>query len=248
MRSCVLLLLLIVLMTAGCSTVRTPIAVSQPCKVIDASGLRSLLAQTAPPEEMRMRIAKAVGVSVNEVEFNLHEHQSAFLGIKRDGIAYALRMQGVQPVRVSVSFDLPPTAGAVIECLGAPRAYRARYALGQDGTNHPLSIHLFIPNQGAAVYAYTYGKAIPPPALDDSIPVSSIEYVLPARDENLTIARLLEGYGQEYRKLLESQLKPWPEAWENIQVDIDPALLCFLSFFEPEKKTSDSKQTCPPAE
>lgn len=222
-----MLLVAAIFVIAGCGVVPAPKASMRACEEITALELRSLLSEAVSPESMRARMSETFGVEIEKVEYNLHDDGSAFLNVKRDQTAYTMRMQGSQPVEAAVTFfSRMPTVDKVLECLdaGAPEVYRAYYAYGPGAMNHMLSVHLFIPHSGIEVYASTYGREKTPPALDGSLPVSFVVFVLPATDTHATMLKLLKQMGLEYGAQLERQLKPWPGSWQDVQIDIDPAL------------------------
>lgn len=216
----------VTLFIAGCGRDTTPqVGDARSCDEIAAVGLRALLKETLMPEAMRKRLAETYQVSLQDVEFNLHEDNTAFLNVVKNGMSHTIRMKGMHPSEGSVTFNSQrPSVAKATQCLGEPRWYWAYYFFGPGGPDHMLELSIFIPAQGAWIDASTYGKDKRPPPVDGRVPVSFVAFVVPSVNEAATMTQLLDVIGPSLRGQIESQMKPWPGKWEAIQVEVDPGL------------------------
>jgi hypothetical protein len=83
---------------------------------------------------------------------------------------------------------------------------------------------MYLPASGIAAYAMTYGHTKEPPPLDQNIWVRFIDFVVPSTDEKMTMNDLMRERSPEFREEIKRQLKPWPSEWQDLQVEVDPAL------------------------
>ena len=115
------------------------------------------------------------------------------------------------------------SADRVIACLGQPARYRAHYDWNIPG-NH-LSLDLIFPEQGVLVHGWRFFRSRPkrPAPIKSHFPIRSFFLTQPASVEQI----LYEIYGGKPSGLYEQMLqeyKPWPGAWEDIVIEIDPNL------------------------
>ncbi len=214
-----------ILAVTGCARVNKAETTDvQTCEMIGAAKLRALLSKSETPSTMRQHMAEIFGAPETEVELVVNTDGNAYVRVKRSGVSYWVDMQGNRPVEGRLTIDAADqlSVAATLRCLGNPVLYRAYYAYGPGGTTHTLSLELFDPSAGWWISATSYGRNKTPPPLTNSMTVSFISLVIPSADPAVTLERQLGG--STYAQQLISQLKPWPGSWQDVRIDIDPAL------------------------
>jgi len=210
----------------GCSVNVPRASDTRTCDDVAIVLLQGMLTQQMTPANMRDRLVETYKVPSDQAQYVISNDNGASVSVHKGGIKYSVEMQGNDPVGARIQFDtLPMSAGKAISCIGEPDLYRARYAFGPSATDHLLSLNLFIPRQGVEIYAFTFGTSKFPPKLTEDIPVAFLSVVIPS-DHESTMAALLRDSpaDSEYGQQLRRQLKPWPGNWQDIQIEIDPAL------------------------
>jgi len=216
---------LAVTLVVGCGVREPRASNTRSCDDIAALELRSLLRETISPEDMKNHLAAAFQVPVEKIESAQNADGSGYVQVTKNGMAYTVVMQDSHPLSGRLLFDSrPPPVQKAIQCLGNPQWYRAYYAYGPTAVDHTLSLVMYYPAEGIAIWAGTYGHTKEPPPLDQNMPIDFLDFVVPSLDEQATMENLLRDHAPEFREEIKRQLKPWPSDWRDLQVEVDPAL------------------------
>lgn len=236
----------------GCGVNAPRASDTRTCDDIAIAPLQALLSQRVTPTQMEILMAEAYKAPLDSVESTIFADDGSTLVVRKggvvvdqsscslvncpkglagvllrkEGITYSIEMEGDVPVSARILFDtLPMSSGKAISCAGEPDLYHAYYAFGPTATDHLLSIHLFVSRKGVVIYASTFGKTPVPPKLTDDIPVTFLDIVIPSGHESTVEALLRNSPPEsEYGRRIRQGLKAWPGNWQDIQIEIDPAL------------------------
>jgi hypothetical protein len=208
------------LLLTACNLLTT----SQPnCDQIAGLTLRGFLFKEINPEQLQSSIAEKFNLR-NEMISAQPVGADWLLDWNKGGVFYSMSTEGKVTSRAYVVYEQgAPSADQLIQCLGTPSRYWAYYTRSVPG--HELDLYLLFPNQGILGEGAKYGdyNAIQPPPLDGNILLGSLSYVKPGSDEEV-LRRVLSPQLVDVEKAVREDFKPWPGAWKDIVIEIDPTL------------------------
>lgn len=229
-RWCLLILLVSVIL-AGCITARP----TRSCDEIALTALRPLMFETMSTEQAFEYIRTAYQLSPEVVTINRVEALSTVapwlnetvlvgdVGISwgRDGIRYMLTIKNQRVLDVTIVYDQrPPSIDDVIRCLGKPDRYWGYYSLGPTPLTHRVaSLSMLYTTSAFIVTASKAGHGEQPPHFDGNAIVVMVQYLPQDLGERL-IARFLADWPRNMREQIAQHLRPWPEKWEDIVVEM----------------------------
>lgn len=193
------------------------------CDILTAASLRALIQMDSlPPNPVEWivatfnldssAIASSYGVAGASFNWNIAGIHY-YLGISPNGIPNAM-----------VQFQkAKPTVGRMLECLGPPERYRARYFFHPPGVNS-LMFDMYYPSQGlvATYYQTTNWRRRQPPSITANTPIKLIQLNRPGSTFEDYMQR--NSASPETVEIEISQTKPWPGSWEAIEIDLGPFL------------------------
>jgi hypothetical protein len=212
-----LLLVSIASVLIGCNIGWPP----RSCAEIAPPGIRELLARPALPNEAPARIAQVFGLQPGQVHFYPDAAQQGGYAWDKDQVRGGLITRNSQPQAITLIYSAQmPSVDAVMRCLGAPDKYRAYYTWGVE--RHQLSFELYYATQGVRAGAYEFSDSKDSPRSSGDIGAMGMMYFLFVQPGTLTetMQRLTADLSPEAI----GQLKPWPGKWEDLVIDVDPAL------------------------
>lgn len=223
--------------SAGCATIYQPVLTD--CDIITAAPLRTLMQMnTAPPNPVHW-IAKSFGLEYAEIEkierkaIETDKSSSNWWDIESgtsygwwgaDGIHYWLYISNGIPSAQVRFWRAKPTAGRILECLGPPDRYRARYFFHPPGVNS-LIFEMYYPSKGfraTHVYQTTNLKRKRPPQIVAHTPIEEVKVDLSDVSFEEYIRRTITP--PELAEMILTESKPWPGNWEAIEIDLGPFL------------------------
>ncbi|HYN89305.1 MAG TPA: hypothetical protein VER55_12275, partial [Ardenticatenaceae bacterium] len=112
-----------------------------------------------------------------------------------------------------------PTGNQILECFGPPESYSATHRLG--ASRWYFELDLVYSYEGLVVTLYRATGGPQPPAFDGNAPMTYLSVVRPGSAE----AVLRDAYSSQAETLVQPKvtaLKPWPDTWEEIVVEVGP--------------------------
>lgn len=216
---------------ASCITVGS----TRSCEEITLTALQPLMHETMPVEQVVEQIRAAYQLPLEAVTVNRIEALSTvapWLNEKvlvgdvsilwgRDGVRYALTIRNQRVLDVSVVYDQrQPSIDDVIRCLGKPDQYWGYYSLGPTPLTYRVaSLSMLFTASKFIVTASRAGRDEQPPRFDGSARVVMLQF-LPQDPGEKLIARFLADWPSSMREQIAQQLRPWPEKWEDIVVEV----------------------------
>ncbi len=214
-------LLLIVLAVVGLAFAACRLLTPQrSCDEITAPGLRGLMEQSLSSADMRSRITALYHLSPDQVR---EESSGAGIQIRwtKDGVDVTAELRDSRIWLAEFYYrERPPSAEHVIDCIHEPDSYWARYRSSPSSLSNALDFELYFLSAGVLAIGQldTTGKQAPRPS--GTIAMNDI-LVAPVDSRDKTFARLTE---IRLPAELVQQIKPWPGKWENLVVEIGPAM------------------------
>ncbi len=204
------------LLLAGCTFSNQPGSID--CDVITAAPLRTLVQAEILSFDPIQWIAQTFGLDASAISSSYGSAGASF-NWDIEGVRYDLDISADNKPEALIHFDrAKPTAGQMLECLGPPERYRARYFFHPPGVNS-LIFEIYYPSQGLTAN-YTYQtmnlKRRRPPAITVNTPIDRIWVDPPGVSS--------EEYMERTAKTVINETKPWPGSWEQIEIDLGPFL------------------------
>jgi hypothetical protein len=215
--------LLLILVLAGCIPMLQP---QRDCDEVSAVQLRGLFAGQYSVDQFRAWAARTYGISAEEVQVEPASKEKDDWSIHwaMAGATYAAGLRGSKVLGAGVTYGSnPPSADRVLSCLGAPGEYRAAFDKMVEASQ--LSLDLLFPAQGilASGARFAAFNQRQPPPLNENFAVSSFVVVPPGSAEQV-LRQVYGGLSNDQYEKVVREFKPWPGDWENLQIQIDPAI------------------------
>lgn len=205
------------------------------CEDIALTPLQSLMYEPMSAEQTAQQISEIFQLSIEAVTVNRIEAPSTaapwlnktyhmgdvLVSWSKATARYVLHTRDNRMHSVGVAYDeAAPSADQVIKCLGAPEKYWSYYSLGPVAPTKRLAdLFMFYPALGIDARALKSGSGEQPPRFDGAASVIEISLVPPGAEEDV-IARFLSNRSPDMQGQITEQLRPWPEKWEDIVVEM----------------------------
>lgn len=194
------------------------------CDVLTASPLRILMQADTLPSDPVQWITDAFTLDPSAISSSYGEVGSSF-NWDIEGTHYNLGVSAGGIPEAIVQFQTAkPTAGQLLECIGPPERYRARYFFHPPGVNS-LVFEMYYPSQGlVATYVYqtTNLKRRQPPSITADTPVTRV-YVDRVGTSFEEYTRRISAL-PEAAEIVTRESKPWPGSLDQIEIDLGPFL------------------------
>lgn len=126
--------------------------------------------------------------------------------------------------------SMQPTAAEVVDCLGAPDLYRTQYDVDRVAleAGYDVRLELWYLDEGIVVYGrYPSNTLKPLFSPSDSLMDTLIKAKAGTAEEVADVIHNPASYPIYTRDISKAEflrsLKPWPDAWEEIEVEINPS-------------------------
>jgi|GEM_PF-6799595 len=211
-RVLVVLVLGVGLLLAGCAPYRS----LRTCEEIAAANLRALIEETTSLEQGAARVAETFHVPAEEVRV-LRSHDNPNDGDiewRVAGVHYTIIVKSSSVLSARMTCESrPPSAGEVIQCLGAPDRYWAYYYPRFESPRRLAELHFFFPALGITCWGYKYGTGDRPPQFHAGDAMEIFDFVLLGSSREV-MDRLLEKVPEQAKE----GTKPWPGDWREVKV------------------------------
>jgi hypothetical protein len=200
------------------------------CDEIVEAPLRSLDFDELSRERMPQWIELTYGVGSSELRVS--EYDSIDMRVTESiewsatGKRYRADFVGQEFRQLNVRWmERQPSSREAVDCFGEPELYEAAY--GPYADTYELAFYMWYPEQGIVVSNSIYNRfgRLFQPKLNANTPLRSISIVRPGPADQMIddVFGFVQPDAETKASWLE-QLRPWPGTWEDLEIDVDPAV------------------------
>lgn len=197
------------------------------CDQVAGKPLRGLFTNQVGRDRFTIEAGEAYGIKVSEFSTDTYDPKQT---VVTERIAWTVSNNLYMAYFIGQDLKLVvmewhsvrPTGAEIVKCFGTPAFYRAYYTQGAH--SKILDLALLYPDQGVVAQSHLFSNDKEPPRIDSSMLFWNIAFVSPGGVDQIVEDVYIFQPAEQRTEIL-NKVKPWPGAWHNLTVDIDPRML-----------------------